>query len=72
MRHIKLSIALKRATSLWCLQVEIDERVIQMSKRFFPHFSAAFTDQRHKLVVGDAVRWVEDHAHEMTLDCTVS
>ncbi|CAK9046801.1 Spermidine synthase (SPDSY) (Putrescine aminopropyltransferase) [Durusdinium trenchii] len=47
------------------LQVEIDERVIQMSKRFFPHFSAAFTDQRHKLVVGDAVRWVEDHAHEM-------
>lgn len=47
------------------LQVEIDEMVIETSQRFFQNFSSAFGHPRHKLIVADAVRWVEQNWREM-------
>ncbi len=38
--------------------VEIDERVLAAARQYFPRLSAAFTDPRLNLVVGDGVKFV--------------
>eukprot|EP00435_Cladocopium_sp_Y103_P066213 s27_g28.t1 len=47
------------------LQVEIDEMVIETSQRFFQSFASAFGHPRHKLIVADAVRWVEQNCRDL-------
>ncbi|NLG84098.1 MAG: polyamine aminopropyltransferase [Firmicutes bacterium] len=40
---------------------EIDERVIEASRRFFPTLSTGFTDPRLQLAVGDGIEHVRNH-----------
>ncbi len=40
--------------------VEIDEKVVDNSKRFFPTLSCAFDDKRANLHIADGVRYVKD------------
>ncbi len=41
------------------LLVEIDEEVINVSKKFFPELSISFSDSRAKVIVMDAIEWVK-------------
>lgn len=41
---------------------EIDARVIEVSKDFFPNISCGYKDPRVKILVGDGVKYVAEHA----------
>ncbi len=48
--------------------VEIDERVVEASRRFFPALSAAFADPRANLLIADGIRHVAE-ARPGEYDC---
>merc|ERR1712176_1080544 len=43
--------------------VEIDEKVINVSKEVFPKFTNAFFDPRTTVAVADAFSWIADYSH---------
>jgi spermidine synthase len=57
------------------VQVEIDQMVIDASKRFLPGMAAGYRDERHTLILGDALRWVSDQvtsaAYALSFDLCV-
>lgn len=42
---------------------EIDERVIQASRDFFPDHSCSFNDPKARLIVADGIQVIKDHAN---------
>ncbi len=44
--------------------VEIDDRVIQVSKEYLPEISCALTDRRVEVVIGDGIKYVREHKNE--------
>lgn len=40
------------------VNVEIDGQVVEVSKRFFPDLSSAFTDKRVNLIIDDGIKYV--------------
>jgi len=42
---------------------DIDERVIEISKKYFPNISSGYNDPRVKIFVEDGVKFVREHAH---------
>lgn len=51
--------ALAMSTVRRAVQVELDERVIQVSRRFLPSISrGAFDDPRAQVIIGDGLAWV--------------
>ena len=53
------------------VQCEIDEGVIEASKKFFPTISNSFQDKRLKLIIGDAVHYVIDEAEDESFDVII-
>ena len=47
--------------------VEVDEKVIEVSKRFFPQLSKAFEDKRAHVVIADGASYVEDKKDEFDI-----
>jgi S-adenosylmethionine decarboxylase proenzyme len=44
--------------------VEIDEKVVNVSKDMFPEFRYSFHDPRAKIDIADAFLWIETYSHE--------
>jgi len=49
--------------------IEIDEKVIEVSKRFMPGLSCAFDDPRLNLMIGDGVKYIRDCKEKY--DCVI-
>lgn len=47
--------------------VEIDGRVIQASRDFFPALAVAFDDPKAKLIVEDGIKYVKEHKNEFDI-----
>ncbi len=50
---------LKHPTVRSVVQAELDERVVEVSKRFFPELASSFADPRHELVIADGYEFME-------------
>jgi len=50
---------LKHPTVRRVVQAELDERVVEVSKRFFPELASSFADPRHELVIADGYEFME-------------
>lgn len=44
--------------------VEIDARVIQASRDFFPQLAASFSDPKAELIVADGIKYIKEHKNE--------
>lgn len=44
--------------------VEIDDRVIQSSRDFFPGLACAFSDPKAEVIVDDGIKYIKDHKDE--------
>jgi len=55
---------LKHPTVKRVVQVELDERVVEVSKKYMPFLSASFSDPRHQLVIGDGFDYLENVTSE--------
>lgn len=44
--------------------VEIDDRVIQSSRDFFPDLACAFSDPKAEVIVDDGIKYIKDHKDE--------
>lgn len=44
--------------------VEIDEKVIEASRDFFPEISCSFTDEKAKVIVADGIEYIRNHNDE--------
>ena len=53
------------------IQCEIDEGVVEASKKFFPNISKSFQDARLKLIIGDAVNYVIEEAIDESFDVII-
>jgi spermidine synthase len=47
--------------------IEIDERVVEASRRFFPAIASALDDPRAHVAIGDGIRWIKEEAHDFDL-----
>ena len=56
--------ALREAVKHSCVEevvmCEIDEKVVQLSKKFLPGLSAGFSHQKTKLIIGDAIQYIKE------------
>ncbi|MDD3271476.1 MAG: polyamine aminopropyltransferase [Syntrophomonadaceae bacterium] len=43
--------------------VEIDERVVQASREFFPDHSCSFNDPKAQLIIADGIQFIKDHSN---------
>lgn len=50
-----LGLGLKRIVN-----VEIDNQVVEVSRKYFPELSSAFNDSRVELIVGDGIKYMKD------------
>ncbi|MCS7244617.1 MAG: polyamine aminopropyltransferase [candidate division WOR-3 bacterium] len=46
------------------LLVEIDEKVIEVSKKFFSELSSSFNDKRVEVIIMDAIKWVKNESRK--------
>ena len=53
------------------VQCEIDEGVVEASKKFFPTISKSFEDKRLNLIIGDAVNYVIEEAKDESFDVII-
>ena len=53
------------------VQCEIDEGVIEASKKFFPTISKSFQDKRLNLIICDAVNYVIEEAKNESFDVVI-
>eukprot|EP01098_Paradermamoeba_levis_P008066 TRINITY_DN3355_c0_g1_i1.p1 TRINITY_DN3355_c0_g1~~TRINITY_DN3355_c0_g1_i1.p1 ORF type:complete len:308 (-),score=103.43 TRINITY_DN3355_c0_g1_i1:226-1086(-) len=44
---------------------ELDERVVAVSKEYFPQFSPGWTDKRVRVHHGDGLKFLQEHTHKM-------
>jgi len=49
------------------VNVEIDDQVVEVSKRFFPNLSSAFSDSRVKLLIQDGIKYVKNTEEKFDL-----
>lgn len=49
---------LRHPTVRRVVQAELDERVVEVSKRFFPQLAASYSDPRHELVIADGYEFM--------------
>ena len=54
------------------VQCEIDERVIEVSKQFFPFMSKGFDDPKLVLQIGDGFEFIKNHPSEFDVIITDS
>lgn len=47
--------------------VEIDDRVIQASRDFFPGLSVSFDDNKSQVIVGDGVKYIKEHKEDFDI-----
>ncbi|XP_011188203.1 spermidine synthase [Zeugodacus cucurbitae] len=53
-------------------QVEIDERVVELSKKFLPNMACGFQSPKVKLTIGDGFVYMKEHAKEFDVIITDS
>ncbi|XP_017466682.1 PREDICTED: spermidine synthase-like isoform X3 [Rhagoletis zephyria] len=53
-------------------QVEIDERVIELSKKYFPSMACGFQSPKLKLTIGDGFAYMKEHENEFDVIITDS
>uniref|UniRef100_A0A0K8VLW7 Spermidine synthase n=1 Tax=Bactrocera latifrons TaxID=174628 RepID=A0A0K8VLW7_BACLA len=53
-------------------QVEIDERVVELSKEFLPNMACGFKNPKVKLTIGDGFKYMKEHANEFDVIITDS
>ncbi|TMW46433.1 hypothetical protein DOY81_008488 [Sarcophaga bullata] len=53
-------------------QVEIDERVVELSKQYLPNMSSGFNSPKVKLTIGDGFEYMKNHKHEFDVIITDS
>ncbi|XP_058982857.1 spermidine synthase isoform X2 [Musca domestica] len=53
-------------------QVEIDDRVVDLSKKFLPEMARGFDSPKLKLVIGDGFKYMKDHKDEFDVIITDS
>ncbi|MBU4532503.1 MAG: polyamine aminopropyltransferase [Eubacteriales bacterium] len=44
-----------------CIQVEIDERVVEVSKQYLPEIACGFESPKGELIIDDGIKYVQDH-----------
>lgn len=47
-----------------CIQVEIDAKVVEASKRFLPEIACGYDSPKGELVIGDGIKYVAEHQGE--------
>lgn len=53
-------------------QVEIDERVVELSKQFLPNMACGFNSPKVILTIGDGFEYMKNHKHEFDVIITDS
>lgn len=53
-------------------QVEIDERVVELSKKFLPKMACGFDSPKLRLTIGDGFEYMKKHKHEFDVIITDS
>ncbi|XP_073811780.1 spermidine Synthase [Musca autumnalis] len=53
-------------------QIEIDERVVELSKKFLPSMSCGFDSPKLKLIIGDGFQYMKDHINDFDVIITDS
>lgn len=53
-------------------QVEIDDRVVEVSKKFLPQMSCGFNNSKLKLTIGDGFEYMKNHKNEYDVIITDS
>lgn len=53
-------------------QVEIDDRVVELSKKYFPTMACGFENPKVKLTIGDGFEYMKNHRHEFDVIITDS
>ncbi|KAM7359573.1 spermidine Synthase [Cochliomyia hominivorax] len=53
-------------------QVEIDERVVELSKQFLPNMSSGFNNSKLSLTIGDGFEYMKNHKNEFDVIITDS
>lgn len=47
--------------------VEIDDRVIQSSRDFFPELACAFSNPKAEIIVDDGIKYIQEHKYEFDI-----
>jgi len=53
-------------------QVEIDDRVVDLSKKYLPHMAIGFENSKLKLTIGDGFEYMKNHTNEFDVIITDS
>lgn len=53
-------------------QVEIDDRVVELSKKYLPSMACGFEDKKVKLTIGDGFEYMKNHKNEFDVIITDS
>lgn len=53
-------------------QVEIDERVVEVSKQFLPSMAAGYNDSRVNLIIDDGIKYMEANKNKYDVIITDS
>ncbi|XP_055386739.1 spermidine synthase [Condylostylus longicornis] len=53
-------------------QIEIDERVVELSKKYLPHMAIGFKNPKLKLTIGDGFEYMKNHINEFDVIITDS
>jgi spermidine synthase len=53
-------------------QVEIDDRVVELSKQYLPFMASAFASPKLKLTIGDGFEYMKNHVAEFDVIITDS
>lgn len=54
------------------IQCEIDERVVEVSKKFFPQMAQSFASPKLKLIIGDGFEFLRDLASDESFDVIIT
>lgn len=54
------------------VQCELDEMVVELSKKYLPNMSSAYSDERCELVIGDGLEFMKRHKSEFDVIVTDS
>ncbi|XP_052074843.1 spermidine synthase-like isoform X1 [Mytilus californianus] len=49
---------------------EIDEKVVEVSKKYLPHLAQSFDNPRMELFIGDGIQYMKDHKNEFDVIIT--
>lgn len=54
------------------IQIEIDEKVIEVSKKYLPFMAKGFIDSKVQLFIGDGSAFIKEHANQFDIIITDS